>query len=302
MESTTQNKSQSSFLRSFLRFSAGLLALMVLVAVGSALLPDRWKSPSGEIALVRIQGMLMDSQNIVRQLSDYRHNPGVRGILLRIDSPGGAVAPAQEIYSEIMKLRADHKTVYASMGTVAASGGYYIACAADYVLANPGTLTGSIAAVMAFSNIEELSNKIGLKPVIIKSGKYKDVGSPLRAMKPEEQKLLQNVVNDVHQQFVQAVAKGRGLSVSEVNEIADGRIMTGQQALKLKLIDELGGLEKTIELLAKKIGVEGRPKVIEEKEKTPFFDWLLQSSLSSRLAETLMPSFLPRLQYVWFPQ
>ena len=276
--------------------------MMVLVAVGSALLPDRWKSPSGEIALVRIQGMLMDSQNIVRQLSDYRHNPGVRGILLRIDSPGGAVAPAQEIYSEIMKLRADHKTVYASMGTVAASGGYYIACAADYVLANPGTLTGSIAAVMVFSNIEELTNKIGVKPVIIKSGKYKDVGSPLRAMNPEERKLLQNVVDDVHQQFVQAVAKGRGLSVSEVKEIADGRIMTGQQALKLKLIDEIGGLEKTLELLAKKIGVEGRPRVIEEKEKTPFFDWLLQSSLSSRLVETLIPASLPRLQYIWFPQ
>ena len=276
--------------------------MMVLVAVGSALLPDRWKSPSGEIALVRIQGMLMDSQNIVRQLSDYRHNPGVRGILLRIDSPGGAVAPAQEIYSEIMKLRADHKTVYASMGTVAASGGYYIACAADYVLANPGTLTGSIAAVMVFSNIEELTNKIGVKPVIIKSGKYKDVGSPLRAMNPEERKLLQNVVDDVHQQFVQAVAKGRGLSVSEVKEIADGRIMTGQQALKLKLIDEIGGLEKTLELLAKKIGVEGRPRVIEEKEKTPFFDWLLQSSLSSRLIETLIPASLPRLQYIWFPQ
>ena len=276
--------------------------MMVLVAVGSALLPDRWKSPSGEIALVRIQGMLMDSQNIVRQLSGYRHNPGVRGILLRIDSPGGAVAPAQEIYSEIMKLRADHKTVYASMGTVAASGGYYIACAADYVLANPGTLTGSIAAVMVFSNIEELTNKIGVKPVIIKSGKYKDVGSPLRAMNPEERKLLQNVVDDVHQQFVQAVAKGRGLSVSEVKEIADGRIMTGQQALKLKLIDEIGGLEKTLELLAKKIGVEGRPKVIEEKEKTPFFDWLLQSSLSSRLIEPLIPASLPRLQYIWFPQ
>ena len=297
-----QNKPQRSFLRSFLRFSAGLLAVMVLLAVGSALLPDRWKSPSGEIALVRIQGMLMDSQNIVRQLSNYRHNPNVRGIVLRIDSPGGAVAPAQEIYNEIMKLKADHKMVYASMGTVAASGGYYIACAANYVLANPGTLTGSIAAVMAFSNIEELTNKIGVKPIIIKSGKYKDVGSPLRGMKPEERKLLQSVVDDVHQQFVQAVAKGRGLPVSEVNEIADGRIMTGQQALTLKLVDEMGGLAKTIELLAKKIGVEGRPKVIEEKEKTPFFDWLLQSSLPSRLAATLMPASLPRLQYVWFPQ
>jgi len=274
---------------------------MILVTLGSALLPDRWKSASGEIALVHVNGMLMDSRDIVRQLSDYRHDPQVRGIILRIDSPGGAVAPAQEIYSEIMKLRADHKTVYASMGTVAASGGYYIACAADYVLASPGTLTGSISAVMAFNNIEELTKKVGVKPNIIKSGKFKDVGSPLRAMTPEEQNLLQDVVDDVHEQFVQAIATGRDLPLAEVQKIADGRIMTGQQALKLNLIDEVGGLEKTIELLAKKLGVAGRPKVIEQKDKTPFLDWLLQGSLSSGLAQTLMPSPQPRLQYVWFP-
>ncbi len=274
---------------------------MILVTLGSALLPDSWKSPSGEIALVHVNGMLMDSRDIVRQLADYRHNPQVRGIILRIDSPGGAVAPAQEIYSEIMKLRADHKTVYASMGTVAASGGYYIACAADYVLANPGTLTGSISAVMAFNNIEELTKKVGVKPNIIKSGKFKDVGSPLRAMTPEEQKLLQVVVDDVHEQFVQAIATGRNLPLAEVSRIADGRIMTGQQALKLNLIDEVGGLEKTIELLAKKLGVAGRPKLIEQKEEIPFLDWLMQGSLSSGLAQTLMPSPQPRLQYVWFP-
>ena len=284
-----------------MRFSAGLFAVMILVTFGSALLPDSWKSPSGEIALVHVNGVLMDSRDIVRQLSDYRQNPQVRGIILRIDSPGGAVAPAQEIYSEIMKLRADHKTVYASMGTVAASGGYYIACAADYVLANPGTLTGSISAVMAFNNIEELTKKVGVKPNIIKSGKFKDVGSPLRAMTPEEQKLLQVVVDDVHEQFVQAIATGRNLPLAEVHKIADGRIMTGQQALKLNLIDEVGGLEKTIELLAKKLGVEGRPKLIEQKEKLPFLDWLMQGSLSSGLAQTLMPSAHPRLQYVWSP-
>jgi len=284
-----------------MRFTAGLFALIILVTIGSALLPDHWKSPSGEIALVHVNGMLMDSRDIVRQLSDYRHDPQVRGIILRIDSPGGAVAPAQEIYSEITKLQADHKTVYASMGTVAASGGYYIACAADYVLANPGTLTGSISAVMAFNNIEELTKKVGVKPYIIKSGKFKDVGSPLRAMTPDEQKLLQDVVNDVHEQFVQAIAEGRDLPLAEVHKIADGRIMTGQQALKLKLIDEVGGLEKTIDLLAKKLNVVGRPKVIEQKEKVPFFDWLLQGSLSSGLAQTLMPSPQPRLQYVWFP-
>jgi protease-4 len=301
MEPSLQNKPQKSFFRSFMRFSAGLFAVMILITLGSALLPDSWKSPSGEIALVHVNGMLMDSRDIVRQLSDYRHNPQVRGIILRIDSPGGAVAPAQEIYSEIMKLRADNKTVYASMGTVAASGGYYIACAADYVLANPGTLTGSISAVMAFNNIEELTKKVGVKPNIIKSGKFKDVGSPLRAMTPEEQNLLQVVVDDVHEQFVQAISTGRDLPLAEVHKIADGRIMTGQQALKLKLIDEVGGLEKTIELLAKKLEVIGRPKVIEQKEKTPFLDWLMQGSLSSGIAQTLMPSPHPRLQYVWFP-
>ena len=284
-----------------MEFSTGIFALLVLVTFCFALLPDNWKSPSGEIAIVNIHGMLMDSRDIVQQLSDYRHNPQIRGVILHIDSPGGAVAPAQEIYSEILKLRANHKAVYASMGTVAASGGYYIACAADYVLANPGTLTGSISAVMALNNIEELTKKVGVKPNIIKSGKFKDLGSPLRAMTPEEHILLQGVVNDVHEQFVQAIARGRGLPRSEINRIADGRIMTGQQALKLNLIDEVGGLEKTIDLLAKKIGIVGKPKVIEQKEKIPFLGWLLQGRLSNRLAEAFIPSPQPRLQYLWFP-
>ena len=301
MEPQTQNKQKKSFFRIFMEFSTGIFALLVLVTFCFALLPDNWKSPSGEIAIVNIHGMLMDSRDIVQQLSDYRHNPQIRGVILHIDSPGGAVAPAQEIYSEILKLRANHKTVYASMGTVAASGGYYIACAADYVLANPGTLTGSISAVMALNNIEELTKKVGVKPNIIKSGKFKDLGSPLRAMTPEEHILLQSVVNDVHEQFVQAIAKGRGLPLSEINRIADGRIMTGQQALKLNLIDEVGGLEKTIDLLAKKIGIVGKPKVIEQKEKIPFLGWLLQGRLSNRLAEAFIPSPQPRLQYLWFP-
>ena len=301
MEPKTQNKQKKSFFRIFMEFSTGIFALLVLVTFCFALLPDNWKSPSGEIAIVNIHGMLMDSRDIVQQLSDYRHNPQIRGVILRIDSPGGAVAPAQEIYSEILKLRANHKTVYASMGAVAASGGYYIACAADYVLANPGTLTGSISAVMALNNIEELTKKVGVKPNIIKSGKFKDLGSPLRAMTPEEHILLQGVVNDVHEQFVQAIARGRGLPLSEINRIADGRIMTGQQALKLNLIDEVGGLEKTIDLLAKKIGIVGKPKVIEQKEKIPFLGWLLQGRLSNRLAEAFIPSPQPRLQYLWFP-
>jgi len=301
MEPKTLDKPQKSFFRLFTRFSAGIFALMVLVSFGFALMPDDWKSPSGEIAIVNIKGMLINSRDIVKQLSDYRQNPQVRGIILRIDSPGGAVAPAQEIFSEIIKLRSNNKTVYASMGSVAASGGYYIACAADYVLANPGTLTGSISAVMALNNIEELTKKIGVKPNIIKSGKFKDLGSPLRAMTPEEHNLLQSVVNDVHEQFVLAIAKSRGLPLSEVHKIADGRIMTGQQALKFNLIDEVGGLEKSIELLAKKIGVIGEPQIIEQKENVSFLSWLLQGVISRELTKTLMPSPQPRLQYLWFP-
>jgi protease IV len=293
----TQDKSKKSFLRSFIRFSAGLFAVTILVILCSAL----WKSPSGEIAIVNVHGVLMDSRDIVRQLSNYRQNPQVRGIILRIDSPGGAVAPAQEIYSEVMRLRADNKTVYASMGTVAASGGYYIACATDYVVANPGTLTGSISAVMAFNNIEELTKKIGVKPKVIKSGKFKDLGSPLRAMTSQEHNLLQDVVNDVHEQFVQAIARGRNLPLSEVHKVADGRIMTGQQALRLNLIDDIGGLEKTIDLLAKRIGITGKPEVIEQKDGVPFLNWLLRGSLSSKLAHTFISSAHPYLQYLWFP-
>ena len=301
METTNQDKPKKSFFGYFVRFSAGLFIVLILAKIGSTLLPDSWKSPSAEIAIVNIHGLLMDSRDIVQQLTDYRQNRRVRGIILRIDSPGGAVAPAQEIYSEIKKLQASHKMVYASMGNVAASGGYYIACAADYILANPGTLTGSISAVMAFNNVEELTKKVGVKPKIIKSGKFKDVGSPLRAMTLEESNLLQGVVNDVHEQFVQAIVKGRGMTLSEVHKIADGRIMTGQQALRLNLVDEMGGLEKTIALLAKNIGVTGKPQVIEQKVKAPLLDWLLRGSLSSGLTKTLIPLPHPHLQYLWFP-
>ena len=284
-----------------MEFSTGIFALLVLVTFCFALLPDNWKSTSGEIAIVNIHGMLMDSRDIVKQLSDYRHNPQIRGVILRIDSPGGAVAPAQEIYSEILKLRATNKTVYASMGTVAASGGYYIACAADYVLANPGTLTGSIGAIMAFNNLEELAKKIGVRPAVIKSGTFKDSGSPLRSLEPNERKLLQNVVDDVHQQFVKAVSLGRKLPEEKVRQFADGRVMTGKQALDFKLIDEFGGLEKTIELLGKKIGIDGYPSVLEEKEKVPFMDWLMQSFVSKNLTQSVLPATGSRLQYIWFP-
>ena len=263
---------------------------------------DGWKASNSEIAMVHVNGMLMDSTAIVRQLSKYRRDPKIKAIIVRIDSPGGAVAPAQEIYDEINKIKDANKIVYASLGSVAASGGYYIACAANYVVANPGTLTGSIGAIMAFNNVEELAKKIGVRPAVIKSGVFKDSGSPLRSMQPEELKLLQNVVDDVHQQFVRAVSLGRNLPEDEVKLFADGRVMTGKQAFEFKLVDEFGGLEKTKEILGKKIGIVGHPSVIEEKEDVPFMDWLMQTVVSKEFTQVFSPAPAPRLQYLWFPQ
>ena len=265
------------------------------------LIGDRWKNADSEIALVHISGLLMDSSGVVRQLSKYRRDPKIKGIIIRIDSPGGSVGPSQEIYDEIHKIKEAKKIVYASLGSVAASGGYYIACAADYILANPGTLTGSIGVIMAFNNMEELAKKIGVAPAVIKSGEFKDSGSPLRPLKQKERKLLQKVVDDVHDQFVQAVSSSRNISEENVRLFADGRIMTGRQALKFRLIDEFGGLEKTIETMGKKIGVVGYPSVLEEKEDIPFIDRFIKSTVSKNFNQNILKTPIPRLQYLWFP-
>ena len=294
-------KLERSPLKNFFKWTLGLFVFFFAASVMGGFMQKGWKTSNSEIALVHVNGMLMDSTKIVRQLSKYRRDPQIKAIIVRIDSPGGAVAPAQEIYDEINKIKDANKIVYASLGSVAASGGYYIACAANYVIANPGTLTGSIGAIMAFNNIEELAKKIGVRPAVIKSGAFKDSGSPLRSMRPEERKLLQHVVDDVHQQFVRAVSLGRNLPEDEVKLFADGRVMTGKQALEFKLIDEFGGLEKTKEILGKKIGIVGHPSVIEEKEDVPFMDWLMETVVSKNLTQAFSPVPAPRLQYLWFP-
>ena len=185
------------------------------------------------------------------------------------------------------------------MGTLAASGGYYIASATNKIFANPGTLTGSIGVIMAFSNIKELMDKIGLQPEVIKAGKYKDIGSPARKMTQKEKNLLQNVVLDVHQQFIEAVAKGRNLSIIEVKKVADGRILTGRQAHTLNLVDQLGGLQSSIDQLAREVGIIGIPKIIKEKQDIQFLDWLLQSAKNQRIVQSYLSGYKSPLQYIW---
>ena len=256
----------------------GGILLLVLVNV---FFPDLDLSTEDRIALVRIEGIILDSQTTVGELKRFGDNPSIKAIVLRIDSPGGGVVPSQEIHDAVQRVRnKSNKAVIASMGTVAASGGYYIAAATDRILANPGTLTGSIGVIMEMANIEGLLKKIGVEGVVVKSGRYKDVGSPLRKMSDEEQALLQSVMDDVHKQFIEAVAAGRSLEVADVKALADGRIFTGRQAKDAKLVDELGNLEDAIQLAAEIAGIEGEPKVVEPRRRFSFRE-LLDSRLSA---------------------
>jgi protease-4 len=175
------------------------------------------------------------------------------------------------------------KKVVTSMGSVAASGGYYIACASDLIVANPGTITGSIGVIMEFTNIEELFKKIGIKGVVLKSGEHKDIGSPFREMTPEEKKIIQGVIDNVHQQFVQAVAKGRKMDQEKVMQIADGRILTGEQAKQIGLVDQIGNLQDTIDIVAKMAGIEGKPNILYPKRKFSLWELLVKETTSAIL-------------------
>ena len=291
---TSSGEKKSPLIKRLLFF---ILVLLALVGISS--ITSKWIAKQGaenRIGVVDIAGLISDSQHIVNQIKKFGQDKRIRGIVLRIDSPGGSVGPSQEIYDEVLKTRKGGKTIYASMGTLAASGGYYIASAAEKIFANPGTLTGSIGVIMAFSNAKGLMEKIGLQPEIIKAGKYKDIGSPARAMTQKEKNLLQNVVTDVHQQFIEAVASGRDISITEVTKIADGRILTGRQAHHLNLVDHLGGLQVSIDQLANKVGIIGTPKIIKEKPPAGLLDWVLKTSINQTLID--QPS-IPSLQYTW---
>jgi protease-4 len=238
-----------------------------------------------KIAIVEIKGIIAQSSGIIEEIHQYQEDEGVKAIILRIDSPGGGVAPSQEIHREVLKAKSKKKIV-TSMGSVAASGGYYIACASDLIVANPGTITGSIGVLMEFTNIEELFKKIGVKGVVLKSGEHKDIGSPLREMTPEEKKIIQNVIDNVHQQFIQAVAVGRKMDQAKVTQIADGRILTGEQAKQFGLVDQIGNLEDAIDLVAKMLKIEGKPNILYPKKKLSLWELLIKET-ASLIIETL---------------
>ena len=250
-----------------------------------------------KIAVVDIKGVITSSRNIVEQIDNFKEDDDVKAIILRINSPGGGVGPSQEIYREVLRAK-EKKKIIASIESVGASGGYYVACASDLIVANPGTITGSIGVVMEFSNVEDLLKKIGLRSYVIKSGKHKDIGSPLREMTSEERSILQGVIDSVHSQFVRAVAEGRNMEERKVRQIADGRIFSGEQAKELGLVDRLGGLQDAIEIAAEMVGIEGKPAVIYPKRKLSLYELLFKKSLRLLMDEVWQREY--RLSYLMY--
>ena len=269
----------------------GTAALFVAVASsmlgvsrrgGGALFGER-------IAIVELEGLIVDVDDQVRELRAYRDNPGIRAVVLRINSPGGAVAPTQELYGAIRRLREAGKPVVASLGAVAASGGYYIAVAADQIYANPGTLTGSIGVVLQMANLNALMKKVGVEYVVVKAGEFKDVGNFARPMTAEERRILQALLDDVHGQFIAAVADGRKLDRAVVRRFADGRVFSGTQAKALHMIDELGGLEEAVEGAATLAGLPKPPRVIGPRRRFSIVDLLRNQLGLTGLATPTLP-------------
>jgi len=257
-----------------------LFIFVILSLAFYGLFADRsigFNSLGKRVALIEIRGIMGYAEPVVRQLKHYSEDQSIPAIVLRIDTPGGSAVVAQEIYDQILKVRQEGKKVVASMGPLAASGGYYIACAADSIMANPATLTGSIGVQMQLPRAEELFKKIGLEFRVVKSGPHKDIGSPYRPMTEDEKRLLQEVIDDSYQQFVEVIMEGRSLSREEVQAVADGRIFTGRQALKLELVDLLGTYEDAISLAGRMGGIQGKPRVVRERyQREGLFDVLFQ--------------------------
>ncbi len=276
-----------------------LLKLLLLAGVSCVLvivigLLFNWLQGSGglslrdRIAVVRLEGVIGDVRGVLESLDKQGKDPRVKALVIRVDSPGGAVAPTQEVF-QALKSWSQSKKVVASLGSIATSGGYYVACAAHRVVANPGTITGSIGVVVQMTSLENLLEKLGIKSQVIKSAEHKDMGSIFRSLSEEEKSLLQKVVDDVHEQFVTDVASSRGLGMEKVRSMADGRIFSGRQAKDLGLVDELGGLREAIQVAARLAEIKGEPIVVEEpKERFSIWKLILGESRFNALWQSFI--------------
>jgi len=270
---------------------------LAFLVVNMALTGDRLAlSPlSGRVGLVEIVGEIDDPDPVVDQLDRMQRDTSVRAVVIRLDSPGGGVAASQEIFEAVKRVREEgKKPVIASMGGVAASGAYYVACAADSIVANAGTLTGSIGVIMTFPNTEDLFRKVGIRFETVKTGKYKDIGTMWRPMTDDERKLLQDVLSNVYDQFVDAIVDGRSLAREDILPYADGRIFSGDQAQEYGFVDRLGDLDDAVRLAGQMAGISGQPVVVrKERRRVSFLDFL-----DNKMNQvTGLSSHGPRLEY-----
>ena len=278
---------------------AAVALLVGVMAVSSLVSEDEGGglfAAKSRLGVVRLEGFLGDAEPAVRFLKELREDPTIKGVVLRINSPGGAFGPSQEIYQAVARLAAV-KPVVASMSTVAASGGYYAACPAHRIFANPGTLTGSIGVMAQYPNVRELLDKIGVSFESLASGDLKTAGSPFKELREADRAYLEGIVTDLNAQFQHDVAAARKLPPESVALIADGRAMTGQRALALGLVDELGGIEEAEDYLKAQVGLAGvkAPFVSGPKRKRGGLEWLLggKSALEAGDVAALARLFAP---------
>jgi len=262
----------------------GILGVLALLAIGFTVVIIALVSGSSDktetvtvgsgdkVAVVDLKGVIASSDEVVRQMKKYRNNSSVRAIVLHIDSPGGGVVASQEMYEEVRAVRDGGKPVIVSMGSLAASGGYYVAVGGSYLVANRGTLTGSVGVISEFLQLKDALDKLGIGVKTIKAGKLKDAGSPMRAMNEDDQKYFQALMDDVHRQFIDVVARERKMDVEKVRELADGRVFTGEQALQLGLVDTLGTFEDAVRIAAVKVGIKGEPAIVRERKRQMWYE------------------------------
>lgn len=272
----------------------GTVMIIILRIFG----PSSDLSFGDRIGVIPIEGSITDPEPIVSQLVNFRKNRRIKAIILRINSPGGGVGPSQEIYREVRKT-IKTKKVITSMGSLAASGGYYIASATNKIVANPGTITGSISVIMEFIQLEDLLKKVGVSLEVLKSGEFKDIGSPHRKMSEREKELIKDLISDIQKQFVNAVARGRGLSEEKVQEIADGRIFSGAQAKELGLVDLLGNFQDAVDLAKKMTGIKGDATLVYPKrEKLKLWDFIFQD-ITKACYNAFMNYLNTSIEYRW---
>ena len=232
-------------------------------------------SSDNAIGVIKLTGIIRDSSNLIKNLKNFVNNKKIKAVIIKINSPGGAVVPSQEIYREIMRLK-KKKKIFAYIQSLGASGAYYVASATDKIFANPGSIVGSIGVIMEFTNIEGLLQKIGIKGITIKSGKFKDVGNPTREMTDEEKQYLKGLIMNVYTQFLDDVSKARHIPIEKLKKIADGRVFTGEEGLKLGLVDKLGNFDDVIDYVKKVCNIKGKPEIVYPEEKRPIYKQIVE--------------------------